>query len=47
MENMKTYNFALLQNGVVKQLIDVNAYNEDEAINIVRKEFSDFNYMLI
>ena len=46
---MKTYNF-LVTIGKTHFEIDVNAYNEDEAINIIQNEFpidDGYHYILL
>ena len=47
---MNTYNFVILTNGIAIVQVDINAYNEDEAIEIIKENYPSeegFGYMLL
>lgn len=47
---MNTYNFVIFINGIAIFQIDINAYNEDKAIEIIKENYpleDGFEYMLL
>lgn len=47
---MNTYNFVIFINGIAIIQVDINAYNEDEAIEIIKENYPSeegFRYMLL